>query len=157
MSDQTLAKGLAAILGRIRPRLLRSLASLALIDRRHLACALSTADGQLVAIDTPARLGILGAVTRSVLAYFGDGLAEGDIVLTNDPFSGGSHVQDAALVKPLFAAGRQLGYATFSSRWPISAATPWAAISPERWKSGPRACGSRRYACTVAGWCSGMR
>ena len=113
MSDQTLAKGLAAILGRIRPRLLRSLASLALIDRRHLACALSTTDGQLVAIDNPARLGILGAVTRSVLAYFGDTLAEGDIVLTNDPFSGGSHVQDAALVKPLFAAGRQLGYATF--------------------------------------------
>ena len=113
MSDQTLAKGLAAILQRIRPRLLRSLASLALIDRRHLGCALSTADGQLVAIDNPARLGILGAVTRSVLAYFGDTLAEGDIVLTNDPFSGGSHVQDAALVKPVFAAGRQLGYATF--------------------------------------------
>ena len=116
MSDQTrrqtIQKGLAAILQRTRPRILRSLASLALIDRRHVACALTTADGQLVTIDSAARLGILGAVTRSVLAYFRGRLAEGDVVLTNDPFSGGSHVQDTALLKPLFAAGRLLGYAT---------------------------------------------
>ena len=116
MSDQTrrqtIEEGLAAILQRTRPRILRSLASLALIDRRHVACALTTADGQLVTIDSAARLGILGAVTRSVLAYFGGRLAEGDVVLTNDPFSGGSHVQDVALLKPLFAAGRLLGYAT---------------------------------------------
>ena len=116
MSDQTrrqtIEEGLAAILQRTRPRILRSLASLALIDRRHVACALTAADGQLVTIDNPARLGILGAVTRSVLAYFGGRLAEGDVVLTNDPFSGGSHVQDMALLKPLFAAGRLLGYAT---------------------------------------------
>lgn len=109
---QTIEEGLTAILRRTRPRILRSLASLALIDRRHVACAFTTADGQVVTIDNPARLGILGAVTRSVLAYFRDRLAEGDIVLTNDPFSGGSHVQDAALLKPLFAASRLLGYAT---------------------------------------------
>ena len=116
MSDQTrrqiIQKGLAAILQRTRPRILRALASLALIDRRHVACALTTADGQVVTIDNAARLGILGVVTRSVLAYFEGRLAEGDIVLTNDPFSGGSHVQDVALLKPLFAAGRLLGYAT---------------------------------------------
>ncbi len=109
---QTVAAGLVALLQRTRPKLLRSLASLALIDRRHIACALTTADGQVVTIDNPARLGILGAVTRAVLAYFGDRLAQGDIVLTNDPFSGGSHVQDVALLKPLFVGGRLLGYAT---------------------------------------------
>jgi N-methylhydantoinase B len=60
----------------------------------------------VVSIDNPARLGIMREVTRSVLEYFAGDLGEGDIILTNDPFSGGSHIQDVTLVKPLFVAGQ---------------------------------------------------
>ena len=114
MADQTLRQtignGLSAILNRTRPMILRSLASLALIDRRHIACAITTTDGQVVTIDNVARLGIVRGVVRSVLAYFEGKLTEGDIILTNDPFSGGSHLQDVTLVKPLFADDRLVGY-----------------------------------------------
>ena len=114
MTDQalqhTIENGLSAILNRTRPMILRSLASLALIDRRHVTCAITTTDGQVVTIDKAARLGIVRGVSHSVLGYFEGKLAEGDIVLTNDPFSGGSHLQDVTLLKPLFADGQLVGY-----------------------------------------------
>ena len=107
---QTIENGLATNLNRTRPTILRSLASLALIDRRHICCAITTTDGQVVTIDNAARLGIVREGVRSVLAYFEGKLAEGDIILTNDPFSGGSHLQDVTLTKPLFVDGRLVGY-----------------------------------------------
>ena len=110
MLHKTIENGLSAILNRTRPMILRALASLALIDRRHVACALTTTDGQVVTIDSAARLGIVQGVVHSVLGYFEAKLAEGDIVLTNDPFSGGSHLQDVTLIKPLFVDGRLVGY-----------------------------------------------
>jgi N-methylhydantoinase B len=114
MADQILHKaienGLSEILNRTRPMILRSLASLTLIDRRHVTCAITTTDGQVVTIDKAARLGIIRGVVHSVLGYFEGKLAEGDIILTNDPFSGGSHLQDATLLKPLFVDGRLVGY-----------------------------------------------
>ncbi|MGH8614551.1 MAG: hydantoinase B/oxoprolinase family protein, partial [Gammaproteobacteria bacterium] len=106
----SIEKALAAIATRMRSTILRSLAARALIDRRHVACALATPDAQIVQLDNPARLGIVRAVLGSVLASFNGTLADGDIVLTNDPFSGGTHLQDVTLVTPLFSAGQMVGY-----------------------------------------------
>jgi N-methylhydantoinase B len=95
---------------RMRSTILRSLASRALIDQRHVACAIATTDAQVVQIDNAARLGVVRAVVRSVLAAFDGTLADGDIVLTNDPFSGGTHLQDVSLVTPLLCDGQVVGY-----------------------------------------------
>ena len=105
-------------LGRARPTLLRRLASLALIDRRHVSVALSTADGRVVGIDPAARLGMVRAVARTVCDAFSDNVAEGDIILTNDPFSGGTHIQDLTLLRPLFAAGQLVGWAVVQTPLP---------------------------------------
>lgn len=105
-----IAKTLAALTTHTRATILRSLASRALIDRRHVACAIATTDAQVVQIDNPARLGIVHAVLRFVLAAFNGTLADGDIVLTNDPFSGGTHLQDVTLVTPFFFTGQVIGY-----------------------------------------------
>jgi len=108
--DVPIEQGLAAISTHMRAMILRSLASRALIDRRHVACAFATADAQIVQLDPPARLGIVGAVLHAVLTTFDGKLADGDIVLTNDPFSGGTHLQDVTLVTPIFLAGERVGY-----------------------------------------------
>jgi N-methylhydantoinase B len=101
---------LAALTTRMRAAILRALASRAVIDRRHVVCAIATADAQIVQIDNPARLAVAHAVLHSVLAAFDGKLYDGDIVLTNDPFSGGTHLQDVTLVTPIFMKGELIGY-----------------------------------------------
>lgn len=108
---EPLQNSLAAITARMRSTILRSLTSRALIDRRHVACAIATADARILQIDNPSRLAIADTVLRSVLATFDGKLTDGDIVLTNDPFSGGTHLQDVTLITPIISQGSLVGYA----------------------------------------------
>ena len=39
---------------------------------------------------------------RAVITKFGDGMRDGDIYITNDPYEGGSHLPDMYLCKPIF-------------------------------------------------------
>jgi N-methylhydantoinase B len=52
--------------------------------------------------DLPIHLGSLNFATKSVAAYFGDDVHEGDVFYHNDPASGGSHYQDMCMFKPVF-------------------------------------------------------
>ncbi len=54
----------------------------------------------------------LGSMPASVAAAVGafDDLAPGDQVLLNDPFAGGTHLNDLTLVAPVFAGAELLGY-----------------------------------------------
>ena len=77
------------------------------------ACGLLTRDGQLVAQMNGITLftGTFGTQVKSLLDLYGDDLENGDILLTNDPYSGGTHACDFAIVKPIFFEGRILAYA----------------------------------------------
>ncbi len=147
-AQQEMTHALAATLRRMRPTLLRNLASLAVIDRRHVTCALTTAEGQVVGIDTPARLGIVRAVARSVLDYFSDNLTEGDVILTNDPFSGGTHIQDVTLLKPLFAGDRLVSWAVVQVPVPDLGGMALGGYYPfalEVWAEGVRVTPTKLY------------
>jgi N-methylhydantoinase B len=55
----------------------------------------------------------LGAVPDAmdvVLDRFGGRLAQGDVVVLNDPYAGGMHLPDIFMVKPVFAPGGLLGF-----------------------------------------------
>lgn len=99
------------LLGRMRPQLLRSLSALPLIDRRQIACALADRNGRIAAVDNVARLGTLQTTTDVITQYFGEALDTGDIVMTNDPYSGGTRIQDVTVMTPLEASGQRVGYA----------------------------------------------
>jgi N-methylhydantoinase B len=109
-SPESIQSSLAAITARMRSTILRTLTSQALIDRRHVACAIATADARIIQIDNATRLVITDATLRSVLAAFDGKLTDGDIILTNDPFSGGTHLQDVTLVTPIFVKNELVGY-----------------------------------------------
>jgi N-methylhydantoinase B len=63
--------------------------------------------GRLVAqgLALPAHLGAVMPALKGCLDYFGDDLAEGDILANNDPYAGGSHLNDIFMFKPLFMDG----------------------------------------------------
>ncbi len=77
------------------------------------ACGLLTADGELVAQMNGITLftGTFGFQVRSLIDRFGPRLVDGDILLSNDPYAGGTHSCDFAIVKPLFVDGQIIAYA----------------------------------------------
>ena len=77
------------------------------------SAALCDAEGRLVAqgLSLPGHLCSIPVALQAVLRHFGDDIAEGDILINNDPYDGGMHLPDIFIFKPLFAAGRPIAYA----------------------------------------------
>jgi N-methylhydantoinase B/oxoprolinase/acetone carboxylase alpha subunit len=66
--------------------------------------------------------GFLGTLTfgvQSVLDKFGlDGLEPGDIILQNDPYTGGgTHLSDVALIMPIFYDGKVVAFSANKGHW----------------------------------------
>jgi len=84
-------------------------------------CALTDAAGRMIAQANgiPAFIGVLGDAVRDVLDKYGiDGLEDGDVVITNDPYMGGAtHQNDAVLVLPIFYDGRPVMFAAGKAHW----------------------------------------
>src|SRR5579872_723461 len=80
-------------------------------ERMDASCAIFDAQAQLVAQaeHVPVHLGsMLKAVSATVAAA--GGVEEGDVVIVNDPFTGGSHLPDITVVAPVYAERRHIGY-----------------------------------------------
>ena len=71
-------------------------------ERRDFSCAIFDPHGDMIA--QAAHIPVhLGSMPLSVKAAIKDGpLAEGDMVMLNDPFQGGTHLPDLTLVAPVF-------------------------------------------------------
>jgi N-methylhydantoinase B len=76
-------------------------------ERRDFSCAIFDASGDLVAqaAHIPVHLGAMPMTLSSVLAEMS--LRPGDMVVTNDPYKGGSHLPDITLIEPVFAASHE--------------------------------------------------
>jgi N-methylhydantoinase B len=80
-------------------------------ERMDASCAIFDAAAQLVAQaeHVPVHLGsMLRAVSATVGAV--GRVEEGDVVIVNDPFTGGSHLPDITIVAPVHVEGHHLGY-----------------------------------------------
>ncbi|HEX2578026.1 MAG TPA: hydantoinase B/oxoprolinase family protein [Aquihabitans sp.] len=74
-------------------------------ERADCSAALFTADGTLLvqAEHIPVHLGSMPASVAAAIAALGPTVAPGEEVLLNDPFAGGTHLNDVTLVTPVFA------------------------------------------------------
>lgn len=85
------------------------------------ATGLTDADGNMITQGNGVTLfiGTLTYAVRSVLEKFGkDGLKPGDIVITNDPYSGGgTHLSDVSLIMPIFYDGELVAFAANKGHW----------------------------------------
>jgi len=77
-------------------------------ERRDFSCAVFDAEGRLVAQAShiPVHLGSMPASVKSALRRFE--FEEGDAVVLNDPYEGGTHLPDVTLVSPVFYEGKLL-------------------------------------------------
>ena len=95
----------AAIAEQMGAILQRTSLSVNVKERLDYSCAIFTGAGDLVA-NAPHMPVHLGAMSETVRCLLEDvpRLAPGDVLLTNDPFRGGSHLPDLTVVTPVFAA-----------------------------------------------------
>ena len=92
----------------------RSAYSTNIKTRSDFSCAFFDAQLRSVAqgFAQPVHLGsMVEQVPRAVLEYGPDNLEPGDMIITNEPFPSGVHLNDISLIAPVHAGGRLLGYA----------------------------------------------
>src|SRR5688572_17335550 len=79
-------------------------------ERLDFSCALLDAGGELVvnAPHIPVHLGALGLCVRRLRETIEMG--PGDVIVTNHPAFGGSHLPDVTVVTPVYERGDLLGY-----------------------------------------------
>jgi N-methylhydantoinase B len=84
------------------------------------ASGLIDATGQLITQGNGVT-GFLGTLTfavRSTLEKFADNLSPGDVIITNDPYSGGgTHLSDVSLVVPIYCDGELVAFAASKAHW----------------------------------------
>ena len=82
-------------------------------ERADCSAALFTPAGEMLvqAEHIPVHLGSMPASVRAAIDAFGDVLRPGDQVVLNDPFAGGTHLNDVTLVAPCFDGARLVGWA----------------------------------------------
>ncbi|HKX18336.1 MAG TPA: hydantoinase B/oxoprolinase family protein [bacterium] len=105
----------------MRAVLMRSARSPVLKEAGDLSCALTDADGNLVAQgrDIPIHLGVMAFTVAEFLRRVPiSSLREGDVYFTNDPEVGGNHLPDVKAITPVFHGGRPVAFAVNLAHWP---------------------------------------
>ena len=76
--------------------------------------AFCDAEGKMVAqgLTHPCHLGSIPAAMRSIMRHYGNEMQPGDVYIMNDPFDGGMHLPDIFILKPVYAEGERIAFAT---------------------------------------------
>jgi 5-oxoprolinase (ATP-hydrolysing) len=100
----------AAVARQMGERLQRTAVSTNVKERLDFSCGLLDAGGELVvnAPHIPVHLGALGLCVRRLREAIA--MEPGDVIVTNHPAFGGSHLPDVTVVTPVFGEGDLLGY-----------------------------------------------
>src|SRR3954466_8718701 len=91
----------------------RSAYSTNIKTRSDFSCAFFDAELRAVAqgFTQPVHLGsMVEQVPQAIRSYGPENLEPGDVLITNDPFPSGVHLNDVTLVSPVYADGELLGF-----------------------------------------------
>ncbi len=106
---EVLREAFVSIVREMRITLVRTAYSSILYEGEDFSCVLMDGQSQIVAMskgqDHPLHIVPIGWSMRAVREKFGDDIHPGDVFLHNDPYSGGTHLNDVAMLWPLFAPG----------------------------------------------------
>jgi N-methylhydantoinase B len=136
-----LREGFHAVTDEMFVSLQRTSQSPVIYEVLDFAVGITDASGQLVSQGNGIAgfLGPIGEAVREAIERFPD-LGPGDVVLTNDPYAGaGSHLSDAAMIRPIFHAGEPIAFAGAKGHWTeVGGKDPgsWTADSVEVYQEG---------------------
>ena len=112
-------EALASIVREMRRSMVRSSYSSIIYEGYDFSCVLVDAKGQLIAQsgeDHPFHVIPVAASVQRLLEKH-ERIDEQDLFLHNDPYTGGTHLNDVAVVWPVFEAGELLLFVVIRSHW----------------------------------------
>jgi N-methylhydantoinase B len=91
----------------------------AIYDAKDFSCGLFAPDSQVVAQseDIGSHVVPLPWSVRSAMEKLGSGLSPGDVILVNDPYSGGTHLNDVTVIYPIFRDGQLIFFPAVRAHW----------------------------------------
>ena len=118
---EVLREAFSSIVREMRVTLLRTAYSSILYEGEDFSCVLMDGDAQIVAMskgqDHPLHIVPISWSMRAVRERFGDDIHPGDIFLHNDPYTGGTHLNDVAMIYPLFVDGGLFMFPVVRAHW----------------------------------------
>src|SRR5438477_7400935 len=116
---EVLTQALIATVREMRATVCRTASSVAIYDAKDFSCGLFAPDSQVIAQseDIGSHVVPLPWTVRSAMEKMGGSLAEGDIVLVNDPYAGGTHLNDVTLIYPVFRDSRLIFFPAVRAHW----------------------------------------
>jgi N-methylhydantoinase B len=113
-------ESLVAVVNEMRANIIHSSYSSIIYEGHDFSCALLSAEGKLVAQgldDNPLHIFAVPYSTARVLVAFEGDIHEGDIFLHNDPYTGGTHLNDVLMLYPVFHEDRLVMFAAARCHW----------------------------------------
>jgi N-methylhydantoinase B len=118
---EVLREAFVSIVREMRVTLVRTAYSSILYEGEDFSCVLMDGDAQIVAMskgqDHPLHIVPIAWSMKAVREKFGDDIHPGDMFLHNDPYTGGTHLNDVALIYPLFADGKMFVFPVVRAHW----------------------------------------
>ena len=117
---ELIRESLIAVVNEMRANIIHSSYAPIIYEGHDFSCALMSADGRQVAqglADHPIHIFAVPYSTQQVVAKFKDDINEGDLFLHNDPYTGGTHLNDVLMLHPVFFDGKLGMFAAMRCHW----------------------------------------
>ena len=113
--------GVLAVTEEMKTNLMRTAYNMIIYEALDFTVGLFTAQGEIVSIGMglPSFIRGMSNTVRAELAHYGiGGIEPGDILVTNDAYTTGSHLNHFTFSMPIFHGGALCGWAACMAHWP---------------------------------------
>ncbi|SCG16659.1 N-methylhydantoinase B [Micromonospora echinofusca] len=116
---EVVTESLISIVREMRQTIFRTAHSPVIADAQDFSCALFDPSGQMVAQgrDMPGHVIAMPASVAEIFADFAAEMRPGDLYIVNDPYRGGSHLNDVTLISPVFVDGQMFLFPCVRMHW----------------------------------------
>jgi len=140
---EVVCEGLIAVVREMRASIIRASYSPVIYELDDFSCAIFNGKAEMVAQsdDHPGHVMPMPWSVRCAMEDFAGDIGPGDIILLNDAYRGGTHLNDVTLLYPVFADGRLALLPAVRSHWAdVGGATPgsYSGLSTNIYQEGLR-------------------
>ena len=116
---EVINESFVAVVREMRANMVRTAYSSIIYEGHDFSCVLVDAEGQLVAMaeDNPVHIFPVPMEVGQMLERFEGDIHPGDVFIHNDPYTGGTHLNDVAIISPLFQGERMAVYPVVRAHW----------------------------------------